>query len=121
MSPISESVLGVHDGHNAAVALVRDGRVEIALQEERLTRIKNQGDIPSGAIREALALATELRTRRPRVGLSGRYMKYGQWSPSTIVADYERCGGWLSKFIKQPLKSTFIDRSYQHHQARIRE
>ena len=50
-------VLGVHDGHNASVALVRDGRIELALQEERLTRVKNQGDAPGEALRAALALA----------------------------------------------------------------
>ena len=49
-------VLGVHDGHNASVALLRDGRIELALQEERLTRVKNQGDAPGGALRAALAL-----------------------------------------------------------------
>ena len=29
------TVLGVHDGHDAGAALVRDGRVLAALQEER--------------------------------------------------------------------------------------
>ena len=33
---------------------MRDGRLELALQEERLTRVKNQGDAP--ARRGALAL-----------------------------------------------------------------
>ena len=50
-------VLGVHDGHNASAALLRDGRIELALQEERLTRVKNQGDAPAGAVRAALAAA----------------------------------------------------------------
>ena len=50
-------MLGVHDGHNASAALLRDGRIELALQEERLTRVKNQGDAPAGAVRAALAAA----------------------------------------------------------------
>lgn len=47
---ISNTVIGIHDGHNASVAVVRDGRVEFALQEERITRIKNQGDAPGNAL-----------------------------------------------------------------------
>jgi len=36
----STIVIGIHDGHKASVAMVRDGRVEFALTEERITRIK---------------------------------------------------------------------------------
>jgi hypothetical protein len=41
------SVIGVHNGHNAAAAVVRNGKLSFALQEERLTRIKNQGGLPA--------------------------------------------------------------------------
>ncbi len=44
-------VLGVHDGHNAGAALVRDGEVIAAIQEERLVNIKNYSGIPVQAIR----------------------------------------------------------------------
>jgi carbamoyltransferase len=44
---MSKQVIGIHNGHNSAAALVRDGKLEFALQEERLTRIKNQGDMPT--------------------------------------------------------------------------
>ena len=80
------TVIGVHDGHNAAVAVVRDGRVEFALQEERITRVKNQGDVPKNA------LATALRDAGTdaRVALNGRYINYGQWGRETILEDYGR-------------------------------
>ena len=42
----NNSVIGIHDGHNSAIALVKDGRLDFAQQEERLTRIKNQGNMP---------------------------------------------------------------------------
>ena len=35
-------VVGVHNGHNSSAALVQDGLLSFALQEERLTRVKNQ-------------------------------------------------------------------------------
>jgi predicted NodU family carbamoyl transferase len=57
------AVLGIHDGHNAAAALVRGGVVEMTLQEERLTRIKNQIDVPHGAIQTALTLAARFGAR----------------------------------------------------------
>jgi carbamoyltransferase len=39
-------VLGVHDGHNAAAALVVDGEIVAAVQEERFTREKNWSGVP---------------------------------------------------------------------------
>lgn len=37
----SVTVLGIHDGHNAGAALIRDGKVLAAISEERLVNIKN--------------------------------------------------------------------------------
>jgi predicted NodU family carbamoyl transferase len=102
-------VIGVHDGHNASVAVVRDGRVELALQEERLTRVKNQGDAPAGAARAALALAGQANLAA--VALNGRYMNYRQWERATILRDYEESSGPASR-LKQPFKNTFLDRAY---------
>jgi carbamoyltransferase len=48
-------VFGVHTGHNSAAALVEDGVLKMALQEERLTRIKNQGGFPTEAIQKIVA------------------------------------------------------------------
>jgi len=42
--------LGIVDGHSASVALVEDGRVTFALQEERPTREKNRGGFPGAAL-----------------------------------------------------------------------
>ena len=73
--------LGIHDGHNASAALVRDGRLELALQEERLSRVKNQGDAPAGAA----SLAREMAgAEQPRVALGGTYTNYGQWTREAI-------------------------------------
>jgi carbamoyltransferase len=43
-------VLGIHDGHNAAAALVVDGEVVAAVQEERFTREKNWAGVPQRSI-----------------------------------------------------------------------
>jgi len=107
-------VLGVHDGHNASAALLRDGRIELALQEERLTRVKNQGDAPAGALRAALALILE--GNAPTVALNGHYMKYRQWERETILRDYERCSRFGSR-VKQWAKCSPLDRMYQRRRA----
>jgi carbamoyltransferase len=49
-------ILGIHDGHNAAAALVKDGRVLAALQEERLRNEKNWSGFPALAIEELFNL-----------------------------------------------------------------
>jgi len=107
--------MGIHDGHNASVAVLRDGRIELALQEERLTRIKNQGDAPVGAAKLAFQMLNGESTRT-RVGLSGLYMNYNQWQREAILRDYERSADLLSRW-KQPFKGTFVDRAYQKRKA----
>jgi carbamoyltransferase len=110
--------MGIHDGHNASVAVVRDGRIELALQEERLTRIKNQGDAPAGAAKLAFEMLNG-ESARTWIGLSGLYMNYNQWQRDTILRDYERSADLLSRW-KQPLKGTFVDRAYQKRKAHQR-
>lgn len=110
------TVIGVHDGHNASVAVVRDGRVEFALQEERITRVKNQGDVP----RNALGAALRDAGAGARVALNGRYMNYGQWQRETVLDDYGRSSNVVSR-LKQPFKGTFVDRIYQRRKATLRE
>jgi carbamoyltransferase len=101
------------------VALVRDGRLQFALQEERLTRIKNQGDAPAQALDRALSLIGGGLSNGDRVALNGHYMNYQQWDRETVMRDYERSASIGSR-LKQPLKNTFIDRTYQRHKAEAR-
>lgn len=107
--------LGVHDGHNASVAAVREGRLVFALQEERLSRIKNHGDVPQRALGEFFGQLPFPRTEL-RVALAGRYMNYGQWDRARVLADYRRDSALLARW-KQPLKGTLIDRIYQKRKA----
>ncbi len=48
-------ILGIHDGHNAAACLFEDGRIRMAIQEERLQRVKNYAGFPAEAINRMLA------------------------------------------------------------------
>lgn len=49
------NIIGIHDGHNATVALLREGRITYAVSEERLSRVKNQGGFPARVLDRVLA------------------------------------------------------------------
>lgn len=42
--------LGIHDGHNASVCLMQDGKIIHVIQEERPTKEKNRHDFPFAAL-----------------------------------------------------------------------
>jgi carbamoyltransferase len=50
-------ILGIWDGHDAGAALIRDGEIVFAANEERFTRKKLDVEFPSLSIREALKFA----------------------------------------------------------------
>lgn len=45
------NILGIHCGHNSSAALMIDGRIVGAVQEERFTKQKNQSAFPAQSIR----------------------------------------------------------------------
>ena len=51
------NVLGIWDGHDAGAALLQDGRVAFAVNEERLTRRKLEIRFPAASIRACLDFA----------------------------------------------------------------
>lgn len=51
---MGQYILGIHDGHNASAAILEDGRLLYAVQEERLVRQKNYSGFPSRAIQDCL-------------------------------------------------------------------
>mgnify|MGYP001289708996 CR=1 FL=1 len=44
-------ILGINDTHDASASLIRNGKLEIVLQEERFVRAKNVASLPINAIR----------------------------------------------------------------------
>ncbi len=50
-------IIGIHDGHNSSVAVIDDRKVVAAVQEERLSRVKNQGGTPVHALHEVMQLS----------------------------------------------------------------
>jgi carbamoyltransferase len=50
------AILGVHCGHNSSAALMVDGRIVGAAQEERFTKRKNQVAFPVRAVKHLLSV-----------------------------------------------------------------
>ena len=53
MNVENPTVLAINPGHNGSVALVKDGKLEFYIEEERITRIKYDGN-PFGGMLYAL-------------------------------------------------------------------
>ena len=51
------TVLGIHDGHDAGAAIVRNGIVISAVQEERLVNIKHYSGLPTNSIKTVLRIS----------------------------------------------------------------
>lgn len=49
-------ILGIHDGHNGGAALIKDGEVLAAINEERLNNIKNFSGAPALAIKKVFEI-----------------------------------------------------------------
>ena len=114
-----ETVLGLHDGHNAAAALLENGRIVAAVQEERLTRIKNQSGIPGRAIKDLFSMTGVTSSAISRVALNGIYMTYDHFDQEPLLENYGQSSSVVAK-LKQPLKGTFVDDLYQKGKAQQR-
>ena len=47
-------ILGIHDGHDSSVALLKNGEIIYAAQEERFTSLKGDYGYPKNAISDCL-------------------------------------------------------------------
>jgi carbamoyltransferase len=84
-------VLGIHDGHSASACLVEDGTVTAAVQEERLTRVKNQGGMPRRAVDQVLHISGSDLADVDLVAMSTRrYRNLNMREKSDVMAVFHR-------------------------------
>jgi carbamoyltransferase len=69
-----KAVLGIQVGHDAAAALVIDGRVVADVAEERFTRVKNDSSFPLHAIDFCLKFAGMKSVELDAIALPSRYL-----------------------------------------------
>jgi len=102
-------IIGIHDGHGASAALLEDGHLVFAIQEERLTRIKNQGGMPVHAIKEILDQTGLQLSDIDLFALNGNYMVHPKQHHEAIAREYAQSAlsvkGKGERRVKQLLKS----------------
>ncbi|MFH1569244.1 MAG: carbamoyltransferase C-terminal domain-containing protein [Gemmatimonadota bacterium] len=81
--------LGVFDGHNATAALMVDGRVVGAVQEERLSRVKNDVGFPRRAVAAVLAQAGVGAGALDGVWVASHYVSRAR-TPEEVTAGFDR-------------------------------
>jgi carbamoyltransferase len=105
------NIVGIHDGHTAAAALSRHGRVVAAVQEERFTRIKNWAGFPAQSVKWILQHEGLTTADIDAVVFNGLQMPYAK-SREEILAEYERTGSLgttLKRFVKRTAIKTVRD------------
>ena len=78
-------ILGIHPGHNCTACLMKDGKIVVAISEERLIRIKNAEGYPKNAIEECLRVAGVTANEIDRVALGSEMgaVVGGRWVTET--------------------------------------
>lgn len=102
-------VLGIHDGHNASAALVEDGELVFALQEERPRNIKNFNGFPEESIAALLGERRLGANDIDVVALSSRYMD-GPSTTEELLAYFGRQGTPLTITLKKISKLRVVQR-----------
>src|ERR1700739_3698382 len=107
-------VVGVHNGHNSSAAVVQDGLLAFALQEERLTRVKNQGGLPKLTLQR---IASDFPAINPAneglpVAFGGRNLTACDWQRDAILKSYgQRSSGPVGSLKRLARRSTFVSES----------
>src|SRR5437588_8013801 len=81
------NVLGINDAHNSSAALLRDGELVAACEEERFTGVKNQSGFPIHAISSVLGLSQMTMAEIDVVAAAGRYTANGLVPSSSFSRD----------------------------------
>jgi carbamoyltransferase len=97
-------ILGIHDGHNASACLLEDGVVRAAVQEERLSRLKNHNGFPARAIQWVLSSTQTTPDSLDRVAFDSLHMPYPK-TTQQLLEEYHRSQS-LATGLKRVVKRT---------------
>jgi len=67
-------ILGIHDGHNCGASLFKNGKMLIAISEEKLTRNKNEYGYPEQSVKKCLEFYNIKRNQIDFVAVSTKYL-----------------------------------------------
>src|SRR5260221_2942220 len=107
---MGKRVVGVHNGHNSSAAVVQDGALAFALQEERLTRVKNQGGLPKLTLQRIAAEYPGDGTKAEGlpVAFGGRNLTACGWQREAILKSYgQRSSGPVGNLKRLARRNAF--------------
>ena len=122
-------VLGIHDGHNASACLSVDGQIQVALQEERLRRVKNWSGVPTQAIQWILRETGHAPSQIDWIALNGYHAAYPM-TREQLMYEYRHINDFdvtlrrkARRLARRIAKSVGLDiRFREHNQSeRVRE
>ncbi len=111
---MGKRVVGVHNGHNSSAAVVQDGALAFALQEERLTRVKNQGGLPKLTLQRIAAEYPGDGTKAEGlpVAFGGRNLTACDWQREAILKSYgQRSSGPVGNLKRLARRNAFVSDS----------
>lgn len=101
-------ILGVNDSHNASACILQDGKIKSAIQEERLSRIKNQSGMPKLAIDTVLRLAGITANEIDCIAIMGnKHTKYKGGKEKSL----KKYGG--SHTLRKQIRATPVNSLYR--------
>lgn len=114
-------ILGIHDGHNAAACVLEDGVIRAAIQQERITRIKNHDIFPVEAIEWVLDECGCRREDVDAVAMNGFHMPVHR-DRQRLIMD-TRYGGSLKpgRALRRWARATPVLSLWKAKRRRLRE
>jgi len=109
-------VLGIHDGHDAAACVLKDGEIVAAIEEERLRRVKNWAGYPEQSIQAVLRIAGIDAAQVDYVAVNGHHMPYPK-TRQQVIDEYRRTsslGGNLKRQLRKTALHTIYSKRRKH-------
>lgn len=81
--------IGIHDGHNSAACLMKDGKILAAIQEERIRYHKNYPGFPIEAIKWVLTYSNILIDEIDCFAFNGEHMPILETRRESLLEKYK--------------------------------
>ena len=106
-------VLGINDSHDASACIVKDGKLVIAIGEERVQRVKGTAGFPIGAITECLDYAGLNKNDIDIVAFGSKYITPNNiWNMSTTLTIHDHL---------KLQEEYYLPRKYENSEIRLKD
>ena len=83
-------ILGINDSHDASACIVKDGKLLVAIAEERIQRVKGTAGFPIGAINECLDYTGIKKTDIDLIAFGSKYITPNNiWNMSATLSVHD--------------------------------